>query len=284
MKRYALWVEYCGSDYGGFQRLTARHLPLPRGSGSPRRWPRQKSVQEELECKLSVLLRHDVVLSQSGRTDQGVHATGQVVAFDTDSDIEPDRLVRTVNQMLDPAVRVLEIRRARLDFHPRFQAHRRRYQYFLWPGACSRSSPFWGGICWMLDESLNLAAMREAALPLLGRHDFSAYTRSPDPQSSRERELFRLDVREGVCAPRLGEGPLAQLRGLVCVEVEGNAFLRHMVRQLVGNLVEVGRGRWPVERPGQVLAAADPSRSASPAPAHGLFFVGVDYPPGCFME
>lgn len=282
MSRFVLWVEYNGTGYQGFQRLTRRDQSVPHGKGSPRGWPRARAVQEELESKLSLLLRHPVVLYQAGRTDQGVHATEQVIAFDTTRPIEPAAFLRHLNDVLHPAVRACRIEPARADFHPRFRAQRRRYQYLLRPDAPSPFSPFWGEICWLLPVPLDLDAMRASARPLLGSHDFSAYGRPPDDAGSSVRELFRLDILADVVSSPLREGPLAQITGLVCVEVEANAFLRRMVRQLIGNLVQVGLGRWPIGRPHEVLLARDLTRSAAPAPPQGLFLTGVDYPEECW--
>lgn len=284
MNRYVLWLEYKGTGFQGFQRLAPRDASIPRHKGSPRKWPRPRSLQEELEGKLALVLRHPVQIFQAGRTDQGVHATEQVIAFDSEQQLEPAGFLRRVNEVLHPGLRVARMEHARPDFHPRFRAQRRRYQYLLWPGASATWSPFWGELCWLLPETLALDAMREAARPLLGSHDFAAYGRAPDDSGPTVRELFRLDVLDHVVASPLREGPLAQLTSLVCIEVEANAFLRRMVRQLVGNLVQVGLGRWKVGRPHEVLLSRDLTLSAPPAPPQGLYLTAVDYPEECWRR
>jgi len=122
--------------------------------------------------------------------------------------------------------------------------------------------------------------MRRAAAPLLGTHDFSAYSRgSRDAHATSRREMRRIDI----VLPDHGlfvTGPFARLQGLICIEVEGRSFLRRMVRQLVANLAMVGSGKWPEERPAQVLARLDPAGSAPPAPAYGLYLVDVAYGEG----
>ena len=277
MKRLALWVEYNGGRFGGFQRLTPRTEGLVR-QGNPRLWKAQETVQEELESKLSLILGEPVKIFGSGRTDRGVHASGQVIACDTNSPKSLESILRSLNCILCEGVRVERGQWVAGDFHPRFSARERVYHYYLWPGGPSRS-PWLESFCWMLEEPLNLEAMKRAAQLLLGSHDFSAYTRSPEPGEARTRELRALEVGSGVFNCDLAVGPWAGLGQMVCLEVRANAFLRRMVRQLVANLTEVGRGRWPETRPYDILISRNASLSAPPAPPQGLFLVQVDYGP-----
>lgn len=278
MKRYRLLIEYDGGMFRGFQRLTSRESEAerPRRRGNPRLWPRQRTVQEELEVKLGVLLNEPVRCWGAGRTDQGVHATGQVVLFETCSLLPAEKMFRGLSALLDPAVKVVSLEPAAPEFHPRFSARRRLYHYYLLPE--SGPSPFWSRLCWCYPGSLQIEDMRLAARPLLGTHDFSAYTRQPEPGESRLRELLRIEIRQDVLSPRTTQGPFGQLSGLLCFEVEANAFLRRMVRQLVANLVKVGSGEWPLDRPYTILQSGDAEQSAPPAPPQGLFLVSVDYP------
>ena len=274
--RYALWVQYDGRFFRGFQRLKPRLVAGGRPGVNPRLWPRQQTVQEELEVKLSLILREEIKLMGAGRTDAGVHATCQVVAFDTHCQLAPKSLMGSLNAILAEGVCVRQWRAVALDFHPRFSARRRLYHYYLWPEA-PQISPFWQYRCWMLPHELDLPLMREAAASLLGRHDFTAYTRKPEGNDARNRELQQLDIHEQVLKTRGELGPWAELASMICFEVRANAFLRRMVRQLVANLVQVGIGAWPPDRPAEILQSKDPTLSAPPAPAHGLFLVDVDY-------
>lgn len=276
MTRYRLRVEYRGEFYRGFQRLQGRSRPPTTRSKNPRKWPPQSTVQEELEVKLSLILREEIKVFGAGRTDTGVHATGQVVSFETSSPLPPESWVRSLNAVLHPGVCVSDCQVVTGDFHPRFSATARLYHYYVWPQAPA-ANPFFADLCWLLPQALEVEAMRRAAAPLLGSHDFSAYTRGPEPHEPMRRRLLRLDILEDVLAPRLASGPWAALGGLLCFEISANAFLRRMVRQLVANLLKVGTGEWPVERPAQILASRDPTLSAPPAPAHGLYLVGVDF-------
>ena len=275
MRRLALWLEYDGGRFGGFQRLTPRG-PLVLGQGNPRLWRPRETVQEELECKLSLILGEQVKVAGSGRTDRGVHASGQVVSCDTSSTKELDKILRSLRSILPPGLRVVSGRWVAPDFHPRFSARERVYHYYLWPEGPEKS-PWLNSFCWMLDEPLDLDSMRRAAHPLLGSHDFSAYTRSPEAGESKVRDLRVLEIHRDFFSNQLKMGPWNGVEQMVCLEVRANAFLRRMVRQLVANLVEVGRGRWPESRPHEVLLAQDATLGAPPAPPQGLFLVHIDY-------
>lgn len=277
MKRLALWVEYDGGRFGGFQRLTPRG-EVVTGSGNPRLWKAQETVQAELECKLSLILGELIKIYGSGRTDRGVHASGQVLACDTSTTRSLESILRSLNCVLCPGVRVSKGEWVSAEFHPRFSALERVYHYYLWPGGPARS-PWLASFCWMVEEELDVAAMQRAASLLLGSHDFSAYTHSPEPGGAKIRDLRSLEVHPGVVKCELALGPWAGMEGMICLEVRANAFLRRMVRQLVANLVEVGRGRWTEARPLEILQARDARLGAPPAPPQGLFLVHVEYGP-----
>jgi tRNA pseudouridine38-40 synthase len=249
---------------------------LAPGQGNPRLWKPQETVQAELECKLALILGEPIRILGSGRTDRGVHASGQVVACDTHTSKEPEAILGSLNAVLCAGVRATGAAWGAPDFHPRFSALERTYHYYLWPGG-PKSHCFFAEMCWMLDGPLELAAMTRAAAPLLGSHNFAAYCRSPEPGQAMTRDLRAINILPGALQPILSLGPFADLSQVICIEVRANAFLRRMVRQLVANLVEVGRGRWPESRPHEILLSLDATLSAPPAPAHGLFLVDVRY-------
>lgn len=277
MRRLALWIEYHGAFYQGMQRLTHRQVELKKGRGSPRNWACQRSVQEELELKCSLILSQPVVIHPSGRTDLGVHATSQVVALDTDRPMAADELRNRLNAVLHPSVRVRKLLEVPADFHPRFRARSRTYHYYLWPAFADPGHPFWSQFCWTVRDDLNLQSMQAAGKLLLGKHDFSSYARRPEPGESRVRELMELEFTPAIQGSPPALGPWADLGQMVCLQVRASAFLRRMVRQLVANLVEVGRGRWPVQRPWEVLQAREPSLGPAPAPPQGLFLVDIEF-------
>ncbi len=199
----------------------------------------------------------------SGRTDSGVHASGQVASLVLEGDHEPLALRRALNGVLpaDVAVRACEC--APDDFHARYAARSKLYVYRIWNGP--ERSPLRQLRAHWVRTPLAVAAMRRAALDLRGRHDFAAFQAAGSQVRSTERTLLRVDL--------LGEAG-AELE----LHVEGDGFLRHMVRILAGTLIEVGLGRRAADSMPTLLATRDRSRSGRTAPAHALELVRVSYP------
>jgi tRNA pseudouridine38-40 synthase len=277
MSRYALLIEYDGTGFEGFQRQHRYSDPAPRASVTRGRGS-ARSVQEEIERKLSHLLDDDIRLTAAGRTDTGVHATAQVITFATARARSVPELVRGANALLDPRVRVRSAEIVADDFNPRFEAELRTYHYYFLPGY-DHADPFLGRMVWNFYQSVDLEAMRRAARGLIGSHDFAAYGRGLLEGEITRRDMKRLEILEcgqAIFAP----GPFRRLEHLVCVEIQANAFLRRMARQIVANLVRVGLGQWPEDEPVRILHGKDVGASAPPAPAHALFLVEVAYA-GC---
>lgn len=259
MRRIKMVVEYDGTGFQGFQENSIRGT---------------RTIQGELQAKLSQLLARPVKTVCAGRTDAGVHASGQVITFDTDSDRSLRDLLRGANAVLCEQVRVVSVDEVSRDFHPRFSAQSRIYHYYL---AVNRGKdpPFLPHRIWYHRGPLDLELMQQAADRLVGSHDFSAYCRGVPEHEPRRRDLQRLQV---VSCPVHLSGPFGRpLDTLVRVEVQANAFLRRMVRMLVGNLAAVGCGEWDVDEPFRVLESLDPTRGAASAPPHGLYLVEVVY-------
>lgn len=243
--RYALGIEYDGSEFLGWQR---------HGHGP--------TVQAAVEAALGFVADETVQVICAGRTDAGVHAACQVVHFDTDVQRDPRAWVLGSNTRLPGSVRVLWSRPVAAEFHARYSARARNYRYRILnrdiPPAMQRKFLSW--------ERLNLDAdaMHRAAQALVGEHDFSAYRTAQCQAKHPVRNLHSIEVR------REGEH--------VLVEVQANAFLHHMVRNIVGSLIPVGRGEQGEDWPGLLLAGRDRTRSGPTAPAEGLVFQGPKYP------
>lgn len=273
MKRYALVLEYNGAGTVGFQRQTKREAPPP----SARRRIVTHSVQEELENKLSQIFNESISIDAAGRTDAGVHATGQIVAFYASKERAAAEIMRSANAVLAPFIRVLRCSEVHADFRPRYHARRRIYHYYILPEQGRGEDPFWEDKAWIVPGGLDVEAMQAAADLLLGDHDFRAYSRGEPSDKYTRRTLIRLDISR-FQAVGAGGGPFARLAPLLCLKVEANAFLKRMVRQIAGNLVKVGRGEWDIERPLRVLKSKDPGQGAPPAPSQGVFLVGMHFP------
>jgi tRNA pseudouridine38-40 synthase len=233
------------------------------------------SIQALIEDALRALDGRDVTVTGAGRTDAGVHALGQVAAFTIARELSPDALARALNAHLPPAIRVLGAEEAPPAFHPRFGARAKTYRYQLWNGEVL--SPFERGRAWHVPGPLDVDAMRAAAPRLVGRHDFAAFQATGSSVTTTDREIFVSRISD--CGVRSGEESALRRpqSALLCYEVTGSGFLRHMVRIIVGSLVEVGRGRQPIEWIGTLLASRDRTAAGPTAPPQGLFLVSVEY-------
>lgn len=245
--RVALGIEYAGDRFEGWQ--SQRH---------------GRTVQDALEAALSRIAGIALRVHCAGRTDTGVHATAQVVHFDTAVSRPLSAWVRGVNTHLPDGVAVRWAREVGDDFHARFLACERRYRYLLY-NSPTRPALLAGRVGWFhlpLDE----AAMGLAATCLIGRQDFSAFRAAECQAKSPVR-----DMRE-VVVGRHGD--------YLSFDFRADGFLHHMIRNLVGALVYVGKGRYPPEWLAEVLAGRDRSRAAPTFAPDGLYLCGVSYPPG----
>ncbi len=232
--RYRARCEYDGTNFAGFQ-LQLGH----------------RTVQGELEASLARLSRGErVVVDGAGRTDAGVHALGQVIAFTYTGDMSAYRLQQAVNALLPPDVAIRGLRRAPDGFHPRYAARYREYRYTVWNGP---RSPLHERTALWLRSPLDIAAMSRAATVFIGRHNFSAFgggDRSP------VRTVYAVRVRKEGC--------------LVTIDVRAQSFLRGQVRRMVACLLEVGLGKTDEAELGTALTGREPALNGAAAPAKGL--------------
>jgi len=233
-------------------------------------WQRQAagtSVQALLEEALAPLEGGQVVVAGAGRTDAGVHALGQVASVTLHRDIAPRTVVRAANMHLPPAVRVLAAEQVGPEFHARFRATAKTYRYRIWNG--NVLSPFERPFAWHVPwPMLDLAAMDSAAGRLAGTHDFASFQGTGSDTETTVRTIFSSNI--------VGRADETR-EPLITYEVRADGFLRHMVRAIVGTLVEVGRGREPESWMSEVLESRARRRAGPTAPAMGLFLVGVEY-------
>lgn len=257
MRNLKLTLAYDGTDYVGWQRQAAG-----------------RSIQGALETALAEIEGAPVTVAGAGRTDAGVHALGQVASVRLAHDIEPRVLARALNAKLPADIRVLGVDAVGAGFHARFSARSKTYRYWVSSGGVAH--PFAARYAWHVAAPLHLDAMRAAGDQLLGRHDFAAFQSTGSQVRSTVRTLSSLTIeRRPACGP---EGMIGGTgAALLTVEVEGDGFLRHMVRALVGTLVEVGRGRRAADDIASVLESKRRDRAGPTAPAHGLFLVRVTF-------
>jgi tRNA pseudouridine38-40 synthase len=227
-------------------------------------WQRQaqgESIQGLLESALARFEGASVVVHGAGRTDAGVHALGQVASARVTFAHDVDTLTRALNAQLPEDIRVLSVEDAAPDFHARFSARSKTYEYRM--RHATIADPFTRAYEWHVGHGLDLEVMRTAAAALVGTHDFAAFRSAGTETDGTIRTITRSCV--------LDEGPLVRY------VVEGDGFLRHMVRAIVGTLVEMGRGwRLPADMQA-LLAHGDRAEAGATGPPHGLFLVRVDY-------
>ena len=245
MRNIKLTIEYDGSAYHGWQIQ-----------------PGLRTIQGVMREKIAQITQADVNLIGAGRTDAGVHALGQVANFKTENTISIEALQRGLNGLLAPDIVITTAEEVGEEFHARFSARSKVYEYRIlnqpYPSAIGRS------YAWFIHRELDVAAMRGCAAALVGSHDFSSFRASGDESRHSIREVFRLDIER-----RAGN--------LLTMTIEANAFLREMVRSIVGTLVGVGQRKTSSEEFLEIFQARDRRRAGMTAPAHGLFLVAVTY-------
>jgi tRNA pseudouridine38-40 synthase len=244
-RQIRLVVEYDGTSLCGWQRQ----------ANGP-------TVQGHLEEALGKLLTHEVSVLGASRTDAGVHARGQVACFRTARQIPLHGIRRGLNSMLPRQIAVLDAAEVPDDFHPRFSATGKHYRYTIL--VRPDRSPRWRDRAWHHSEPLSIEAMAAAAAPLLGEHDFAAFRAAGCSARTTTRRIEAIEL--SVPDPEL-----------LVIDVRGNAFLRNMVRILVGTLVEVGAGDRPPGQVAEILASRDRTRAGITAPAPGLELMEVQY-------
>ncbi len=245
MTRWKLTIEHDGRPYVGWQR---------QAHGA--------SVQQEIEEAISKFSGETVRLHAAGRTDAAVHALGQVAHFDLERPTEAKVVREALNHYLRPQpIAIVLAERADPHFHARMSARRRRYRYIVLNREARPALEI--GRAWHVPYRLDVAAMGEGASHLIGKHDFTSFRASECQAKSPVKTLDRLDI--------VNDG------AHLIFEVSARSFLHHQVRNMVGTLILVGRGKWLPDQVAQALAARDRTAAGPTAPPDGLYLVGVDY-------
>lgn len=244
-KNFKLIIEYDGTRYHG--------------------WQRQKddcSIQGEIEKALQKMTAKRVTVIGSGRTDAGVHAEGQVASFKCDTRLEPEELLNGLNSLMAEDIIIKVCEQVSASFHARYDARNKIYQYKILnrptPAAIGRQ------YSWFIRKSLNRSAMRTAISHLIGRHDFKSFEGTGSPRQHTTREIYSAQITE-------------QKGGLLVLYFKADGFLRYMVRNIVGTLVDVGLQKLTAEDFKRILDSKDRSQASATAPAHGLTLLEVIY-------
>lgn len=240
-------IEYLGRNFFGFQTQRGRY----------------KTVQEELERSLSILLREPTATEGAARTDTGVHAVSQVATFSANDSIDPHTFLWSLNSLLRPDIVVRALHEVPDHFDPRRSASAREYAYLIFNRASP--SPFLQELAYWHPAHLDEAAMNRAATELIGVHDFTSFC-------SHEASSLGSTVRhvEDLTVTRAGD--------LIVIRIKANAFLHNMVRIIAGTLLEVGGGRRAPEEMASILAERSRAAAGKTLAAHGLFLSSIEYP------
>ncbi|MBI3247020.1 MAG: tRNA pseudouridine(38-40) synthase TruA [Deltaproteobacteria bacterium] len=242
--QFKLTIEYDGTQYNGWQ--LQQNAP---------------TVQGAVEAALARLFSTPVRVRVAGRTDTGVHASGQVVTFTPVKSLEPQRLQHSLNAILPTDIAVKQVEEVPDAFNPRRDARSRQYRYRIWNAPWR--SPLWARYSWHLPYPLQVEEMNRAAALLIGDHDFSSFKGSDSVERRPQRTMLSSRVQHE--------------EEFVLYDVEARSFLRHMVRNIVGTLVDVGRGALSVEEFARIFAARDRRQAGLNAPPQGLCLVEVKY-------
>jgi tRNA pseudouridine38-40 synthase len=242
--RIALGVEYMGAAYSGWQRQAS-----------------VDAVQTRVEDGLESIIRQAISVTCAGRTDAGVHATAQVVHFDSPVARPLKAYTRGMNTVLPKDIAITWARPVSSEFHARFSAKSRRYRYVIYNNQL-RSGLFNSGLT-HVHQPLNVSLMQEAAQSLLGKHDFTSFRASHCQSKTASRNIHHIK--------------LYRQQQYIVVDVKANAFLHHMVRNIVGSLIDVGIGEKPVSYIADVLAMKDRTKASTTAKPNGLYLVEVEY-------
>jgi len=265
-QNWRLTLSYDGADFQGWQVQ-----------------PGLLTIQGELQAALARVTGESPLPQGSGRTDAGVHALAQVASFPLRAPIPPENLLRALNRTLPLSIRISEARTVRsATFHARHSAVAKTYEYRVLPG--SDCSPFLARYVYCCPWRLDLSLLQAAARQFIGEHDFQSFAATDPDLTARASDLLMEPVQklEKVRAiySSTWEKRFTESGELLVYTVRGNGFLHHMVRNLVGTMIEVGRGQIALEEIPRILAARSRSAAGPTAPARGLFLVSVDYPPG----
>ncbi|MBI2345464.1 MAG: tRNA pseudouridine(38-40) synthase TruA [Deltaproteobacteria bacterium] len=231
-------------------------------------------VQALLQRAVRTMTKERTAVIGASRTDAGVHALAQVAHFHTKRNIPPHGWLRGLNSLLPASIRVRQVRQVPATFHARRSAKWKRYRYLISTGPVA--SPFLLGRAWHIFAPLDLRAMRSAATALIGRHDFRAFAAANDGSRSKVRRIYSLKIRT-VRGMRPAKGATPKGGCIAVIDIIGDGFLKQMVRNIVGTLVEVGQGKRAAGDIGPILTSQNRRRAGRCAPPGGLYLVEIGY-------
>jgi len=245
MRKIKIILEYDGAQYFGWQRQNGH-----------------RSVQETLEEKIKVITKEAVTVIGSGRTDTGVHAMNQVAHFKMENEIREDDLLYALNSVLPNDIVIRKLEEVDPSFHARFDVKAKKYLYQIWNS--QTNTAIHRHYCWYIRKELDIDQMRKASAYLTGTHDFKAFCGTGSKVKDYIRTVQHIEIEK-------------EDRGMILITITANGFLRHMVRNIVGTLVDAGKNKLSPEDVKTILDSQDRTKAGMTAPARGLFLVEVHY-------
>jgi len=257
MRNVALTIQYDGTDYNGWQIQSKQNVP---------------TIQGILQQTIQKITGESVKLTAAGRTDSGVHAINQLAAFFTSTKLTHDIIQNALNANLPYDIRILNVCDKDIGFNPRFDAKSKIYSYFI--STSKIISPFLYRYTWNIRYKLDIEEMTNSIRFLVGTHDFSSFRGSGCDAKNVAKTIFSAKIEKFDSIDFM----TFSMRGdFVKFSIEADSFLRHMVRNIVGTLVEIGRGRWSAENVKSILLARNRMAAGQTAPARGLFLEKINY-------
>ena len=254
MRQIRITLQYDGTDYSGWQ-IQQNAI----------------TIQGFLEDAIFSVTNERSKVTGAGRTDAGVHAFEQVAIFETTSTLSPDVFLQALNANIPPDITITNCDECPEDFHPRYRAKKKRYSYII---SNKVGTVFINRYSWQMHYKLDIGAMREAAKHLIGKHDFSSFQAAGCGAKHSIRELYSITISD---QPSLEFIAFKIDAPVIKITMEGSAFLRHMVRNIAGTLVHIGRGKYPPEKIKEILESRDRNNAGPTAPARGLFLEKISY-------
>lgn len=244
MKRFKMIVAYDGTNYNGFARQ-----------------PNGVTIQETLEEAISKIVQHEVRTLGAGRTDQGVHAKGQCVTFDSETKVPAEKLAKAINSQLPLDISVKSVEEASMNFQPRFGAKRKTYRYQILNAQVR--DPFLYKYSLQYPYKLDIELMQEAANEMVGKHDFACFCSAGSSVKDTVREIYSIDIRKH--------------EDLVTVDICGNGFLYNMVRIIIGTLLRVNEGKLSTGDIKKIINGRDRQKAGPTVPPQGLTMLEIIY-------
>ncbi len=257
MRNIVLEIQYNGTNYNGWQIQTS---------------PKTVTIQDVLQQTIKKITDETVRVTGAGRTDSGVHAICQLASFLTSANLSTEIIQRALNANLPYDIRILSAREEDISFNPRFDAKSKVYTYFI--SNSKVISPFFSRYTWNIPYELDIDEMTASAAFLIGKHDFSSFRGSGCGARNTNKTIFSIEIKK---FDNIDFMTFSIKGDFIKISVEADSFLRHMVRNIIGTLFEIGRGRWKANNINDILLARSRRLAGQTAPARGLFLEKINY-------